>query len=445
LGDKKYIVVLTDITTCEKAKKRELELLQNKQKYKNDQEISAFMKQTKIIKDDVSHRQMNGWFFDSHFKPLDILSGDTYGTIHVGEGVFLFYLVDAMGKGLAASVTSIQATAFINNSVEIAVAKNDFVLEPIITTFCTYIKKQLLDDELLCVTFVLFDTNNETLFYSNFGMPPIILETIDGNIKKESSNNPPIMSFFDTRNITKIDIKDVMKVLLYSDGLSESVTKSARVYDTFIENDFFESNTLGDFVRAFTSKTIVFDDDITIIEMLRANFSTTNELDMVIESSHKELETAQEYIENVIEKITDDPRQRASLHLSITELIMNGHEHGNLKLTSDQKQSLLASGEYDETIARLESLPENMDNKIFVSVYLSNEMYNKTKLLKIEISDSGEGFDFVDVIKKARHPYNFEFRGRGIKMSLESVGGIYYNSKGKKVTILDSIKYKKRS
>ena len=44
------------------------------------------------------------WVIDLYFKPLDILSGDSYSIREIEEGRVLIYLADAMGKGLAASM-----------------------------------------------------------------------------------------------------------------------------------------------------------------------------------------------------------------------------------------------------------------------------------------------------------------------------------------------------
>jgi hypothetical protein len=56
----------------------------------------------------------------------------------------------------------------------------------------------------------------------------------------------------------------------------------------------------------------------------------------------------------------------------------------------------------------------------------------------------GSGFDFVQAIKKAKYPYEYQnesFNGRGIKMCLFSIGGIYYNNDGSCASILEGIGY----
>jgi hypothetical protein len=97
------------------------------------------------------------------------------------------------------------------------------------------------------------------------------------------------------------------------------------------------------------------------------------------------------------------------------------------------------SGEYDRTIETLENSADNISKKIDVKILLSQKLSNGSKLLKINISDCGKGFDFISAIKLAKYPFGDSLRGRGLKMSLDSVGGLYYNVKGKNVTLLDCV------
>jgi hypothetical protein len=194
LNEIKKIVTISNITIYEVARKQEIELLKFKEKYHNTQQKDAFQKQKKIIKDQLSHLSKDGWLFDSYYKPLDILSGDTLGSIKIGEDRYLLYIVDAMGKGLSASVTSIQSTSFINNSIEKSFKNNDFSMEATLSSFCDFIRKQLLDDELLCITFVDFDCKMERLRIANYSMPPVLIEE-NGIVRTIKSNNPPIMPF----------------------------------------------------------------------------------------------------------------------------------------------------------------------------------------------------------------------------------------------------------
>lgn len=440
LGGRKYIVVLTDITSHEKRKKDELELFKFKEKYHNKQQEDAFKKEVKIIKDEASHRECYGWFFDSYYKPLDILSGDTYGTVEISDGVFLFYLVDAMGKGLSASVTSIQSSSFINNAIDIAVMKHDYNFEHNIKSFSAYIKKQLLDDEVLCVLFVLLDTNQNSLKYANYGMPPIFMEDSYGNITYLKSNNLPIMSFIHSDKIDEIQINNIEKIAFFTDGLNETMTTSAKIYNNFLQDDFKSTHTLGNFIKMFNNKTVEHDDDVTIIYLKKLEFNTHAELDLDIESTRDDIGKAQICIETYLDEIIHDIKNKMSLSLAISELLSNALEHGNFNISGEEKLELLQQGKLEDKISELEKNPTYKEKRIKVQIYLSRVLQNNTRVLQINIQDSGNGFDFSQKLKQARSPFNAKYNGRGIRMSLDSVGGIYYNSKGKKVTILETIK-----
>jgi len=58
-----------------------------------------------------------------------------------------------MGKGLSAAVTSIMSVAFLNHAVDRAIEFNDFNLSSTVESFLVYIKKILLEEEILSGTF----------------------------------------------------------------------------------------------------------------------------------------------------------------------------------------------------------------------------------------------------------------------------------------------------
>ncbi len=105
---------------------REIELMKYREKYNITQQEKAFTKELKIIKDDLFLKKIDvvnnrgeavEWVIDLYYKPLDIMSGDSYSVREIEKGKVLIYLADAMGKGLAASVTSILSTSFVNHLV----------------------------------------------------------------------------------------------------------------------------------------------------------------------------------------------------------------------------------------------------------------------------------------------------------------------------------------
>jgi DNA-binding response OmpR family regulator len=230
---------------------RELEqqLYVYKDKYHTLQQEDAFKKQLKSIKDELSHKHFDDIYFDVFYKPIDILSGDTYGTLKVKDGVYFLYIIDAMGKGLSASVTSIQSTSFINNAAIIGIGRDDFQFARVINSYTNYISKQILDDEMVCGMFILMDTHNNTMSFSSYGMPPILFQDRDENITIVKNNNPPIMEFLIGDSIDTIDISQMDKILFYSDGLNELTTKQNSHYSSILPYDFVKSTTINQLLK----------------------------------------------------------------------------------------------------------------------------------------------------------------------------------------------------
>ncbi|MBV1774205.1 response regulator [Burkholderiaceae bacterium DAT-1] len=123
----------------------------------------------------------------------------------------------------------------------------------------------------------------------------------------------------------------------------------------------------------------------------------------------------------LIGKMTGQPERVA---LGLTELIINGIEHGNLGVTYDEKKQLMHEGRWaDEINARLD-LPEF--SRKFVRVALSR----LANALQIEVVDEGKGFDWQKYMDfdPARA---FDPNGRGISMAkVMSFSSLEYRNGG---------------
>ena len=96
--------------------------------------------------------------------------------------------------------------------------------------------------------------------------------------------------------------------------------------------------------------------------------------------------------------------------LGLTELFVNGVEHGNLNLSYAEKSALLNTGTLDCEIARRLALPDYAQKRVRVSL-------DRTEAaLRISITDEGKGFDWrqyldLDITQSA------DGHGRGIAMA----------------------------
>jgi len=439
LSETKKILTITDITVHETAKRQELELLKYQERYHNTQQQDAFKKQKKIIRDEVSHLFKDGWLFDSYYKPLDILSGDTLGAIKIKEDRYLFYIVDAMGKGLSASVTSIQSTSFINNSIERAIEHNDFNISTIIASFCHFIQKQLLDDELLCVAFLDFDIKNNMMRIANYGMPPILIEK-NGVVDGIRPNNPPIMAFLATQEIDDFSLADISKIAMYSDGLNESPTKEGKPYSKNIEQDFKETVLMRQFLRFFESKVEKLDDDMTLIYISKSLFTENIYSQKVeIDSKLSEVIHLNKEIEKTFDLLDINERDSAEALLVFGELLMNAFEHGALSLSPSEKQKLIEEDRYEEFLS---SFDNSQDIKKITVELIISKTKNERIMLEIGIEDPGNGFEFSEALKTIYIEDGDKYSGRGVWMANDITDGIFFSETGNKTTFFKTVKRK---
>ncbi len=435
------ITVFNDITELKKtevalieAKTNEIELLKYQERYHSMQQKNAFNKQLKIINDDLSNIKIENLCIETYFKPLDILSGDSYGTIYLGNGKSFFCLVDAMGKGLSASVTSIQTISFINHSVKIACEKDDFSLIKVIEDYQNYIKRHLLEDELVAILFMVYDLNKNKFYIANFGMPPILLHTKSDDITFIKANNTPIMSFLLSKNINEYDILDLKKILIYSDGLNESLAKDGNLYASYLKDDFLNNFSKKDLLSKIKSKIECFDDDVTFILLSILPKDLINSKIFKCKNSINEIDKILENVRCYFEELEIEFMSIENLSFVMYELLMNAYEHGNLGISFELKDRLMQEGTYDEYIKNHSNLSENLAKNITVKVEKSHSIQNN--FLQITIIDEGDGFDVAKVFKYLNFTQNLKYNGRGILMSENLSDGVFYNFKGNEVSVI---------
>lgn len=98
----------------------------------------------------------------------------------------------------------------------------------------------------------------------------------------------------------------------------------------------------------------------------------------------------------------------ATLRLSLSELMMNSLEHGNLRIDSTTKNEMIAAGSYYDL---LDNLIESNKAK-FIEVE-----YKLDTPKKIIIKDQGDGFAFAEYLARNDIKENNEYCGRGIQIA----------------------------
>ncbi len=414
-------------------KRQKIEELKKREEYSQYQEELTFKKELNILRNDYYYQMINGCYtilINFLYKPLDILCGDAYSVRKIDEHTTFYFIVDGMGKGISASLTSMLVTSYVNHTIDKMVKNKNFNLNNLLRESLDYIQPILLDEESIATDFVLFDANENRMKYAKFAMPATLLENSKHEIIKIKSNNPPLSKFQKDIKIDEVDISDIEKFLFYSDGLVESpVSDETQQYKTYIEKDFLESFTKDEFIEKVFEKISTQDDDITIIFLNKVSCQKGCVLSKYFDTSLEDIDKANEWYEEVLGDIIDNQKSINKAMLAFNELFINAYEHGNLQISSTLKHQLIDNGDYYGTLQEKEKF---CDKKI--KVQINKIIQNNNTYVITKITDEGDGFDTQILSKIFRNAK--KFNGRGVFVSRQSSAGIYYSSKGNSVIYL---------
>jgi len=413
------------------------EQLEKSEAYASYQSELAFKKELNILRNDFYYQLVDSkaiTLLDFIYKPLDVLSGDTYSARRIHEHKTFYLLVDGMGKGVSASFTAVIMTTFINHLVDKMIAQNNFSLNALIEESMQYIQAILLDEEIISIDYICFDMHLKELAYAKFAMPPFLLQDKNNTIIKIKSNNIPMSKWSSSYKIDKRDITDIAKYLFYSDGIVENKTKTQGLtYAKFIEEDFKFSFSREEFKEKFFAKITEQEDDLTLIFINSLDLREETLLERkVFATTLDAVEEANVWYEEMWEHLHVESDMADRAGIVFTELFMNAYEHGNLGLDPHTKHKYLEEDIYFESLQKLE---QECDKKITVEIFKLKELASEYIVTKI--ADEGVGFDTQALSEIFRN--SLQFNGRGVFVSRKNSMGIYYNPKGNCVIFLHKI------
>lgn len=169
------------------------------------------------------------------------VGGDFYGVEEVGDGEFLIYIVDVMGKGIpAALVATICRTIISVNKI--------YYRDP--GTILEKVNKFLYNDlssvEMFITGQVLYiNTRSKFGILANAGHPPMLFkDSVDPTIHEICPEGLPIGIFEDTTfDQERIELTPSFDILLYTDGITDTVKENNK--------EFFGISGLRDWMKIF--------------------------------------------------------------------------------------------------------------------------------------------------------------------------------------------------
>lgn len=348
-----------------KSREKELELLKYKDMYNTIQHDATLRKELHIMRNDMFKKYFhdgdnpvtyNGWQVEVFYKSLDIVSGDTYTCRTLDNGNVVIFIADAMGKGVSAAITSLVSVSLTNyiikqhdsNKCISSEEEIRFIAEQCVS----FMRENLVEDEVLCAIFAYFDFKENKLQYASFSMPRILLQTTTGSIEKLPSNNLPIMPYVVDIAIDSVDLSNVSKVALFTDGIVESETKDGVLYSAYLNENFSQSPFLKSFFNNAYTYLDDFYDDVTLFFIRRPFTNIIKEKVYYFPTKYDKLDEASETIRQEMVDCGIDVDRHDSFFTALSECIMNAYEHGNLAITFAIKHELIKNGDYEEELDR---------------------------------------------------------------------------------------------
>lgn len=401
----------------------------------------AFNKELFIIKNDLYYQQLeltkNGkdelLRIDISYKPQSSLSGDTYSLRRTKDGKLVGFVADAMGKGVSAALTSMATTRFLNYFFDELEDEGTFTFEVWIKKFVKFMKTNLMDDELLSITFMELDLKNSLVHYALCGMPSLLALSSNNERVVIKSNNPPLMNFTEEVRIDTLPSTSLSKLLCYSDGLSESFTKEEKPYASQMREDFMASACVEDFHAKVYQAIGRGDDDLTYVYVQKLDAHHEFEL-LHVESGYEEIENALHDIANYLRPYEMSSKCSSEIMLTFSELLLNALEHGSFGVSRDDKNYLIEHNLFDDEMIKLESQNKHKIIEIRYGVVQSGER----KMFEATITDSGKGFDTTMLKNIVINAHNFN--GRGFIIIKKLLDHFYFNEKGNAITIQKFLK-----
>ncbi|BCS55869.1 response regulator [Geobacter sp. SVR] len=432
------VLKIADDLLLERHRQQEIELLRYRDRYNSMQQEAALRKELHVVRHDLRHLAISApdnvrWGVEVAHTPRDIMCGDGYSVRYLPDGRVLVFLIDSMGSGLSASLTTLLATSFCNFVVEHLFQCCGLVFGKILDMFMRYVSEMLLDDEVISCGLLLMDLKASEIEAALFALPPLLVRELDGSVHHVRSANPPLCRYSGETSITRLSLARVADLLMVTDGVTDAAADAHCLYREHMQDDFRESPTLAALQRRFLGRISPEEknDDRTMLHVRRLDLPVSWQWACKPALALGALaETAVKALDRLALEVMLNDRDRDELELLLTEALINAFEHGCLEIGREEKSKAILAGEYDDLLKGRSAAPDS-------SIELSLSLWRgaASPLLILEVRDSGPGLpaDFFST------PAVNGVSGRGLRMISRYSDGFFAAGPGGCLTILKTI------
>ncbi len=267
-----------------------------------------------------------------------------------------------------------------------------------------------------------FPKEDEVLEFLNFDLPEIVIcnfsdpaidvDSIIQQVRDDAwLHNFGIVGVFDPQQFSEeVLLKKLQNVnilaLLNRDRIRSHIAKSVQIIS---EN-----------------RQIIFQNELSSRFFERASGSFTIDNDILAASIYAGIAATM-----LAQRGYINPDTKMQLQLCLSELLVNGIEHGNCGITYEEKSAFLEKG-----LGVVDLIAEKCKDPKIAARRVRFEYDIQPHETRFVIRDEGDGFDVSGLTEKLKTEGEMSLHGRGIRMAAALATKLAYNRKGNTVVML---------
>ena len=406
-------------------------------------------------------------------KPATIFSGDIQLSALCPNGDLHVLLGDFTGHGLRSSIGAIPVTETFR-----AMTKKGFSILEIIAQLNRQMYTLLPGDLFFAASFASISEHEKSAYIFNAGLPDGYLFNEDARIRQQfASTHPPLgilPQLLPDAQLDVIQVKSDDRIVFITDGIVEARNPPGELFgfprfEKAAIKGITQKNLISRVLRELDDfcQHCEQEDDISLVDIPCSGWKkieVTNKVAIPeglseednyfgipqgalptwsyhLHLTGKLLKTVNPIplVMNQINDLEGAGEHWQSLYTILTELFVNALDHGVLELNSSLKDSAEGFSQYfNERAKRLDKLAADVMNAPdnFVRITLKYFPLSHGGKMVINIKDSGQGFEVLEVIKDNSIAMNdgIKLSGRGVELVNQLCDTLEYQETGTLVT-----------
>lgn len=377
-----------------------------------EKRVAQHLMEHLINRERLSDPQLEYWI-----SPAESLSGDLIACARTPLGVMHLMLADGIGHGLTAALNVLPLTQPFYPMTELGFAMSDILLE-----MSRKVRQVLPIGRFIAITFVAVDFSEGYIEVWNAGIPDLHLVNRSGQRLKTWRSKHLPLGILPTEKLDltteRFSFVAHTRLVVCSDGLLEARNRAHDNYGYKRLLEICGEAEQGAVIPAIVENLGGFldgeacHDDVSVAVVhidpqastIRPITKSTGSIDIdlaelarppawqhLIRLGAAELRSVHTVplLASFLSQIKPFCRSQGDVFLILTELFVNALDHGLLKLSSDLKRQPDGAERYVQE--RSQRLAELKDGQI--EIELSGYDLGERTMLRVRVSDSGDGFD----------------------------------------------------